>query len=105
MFNFCSRIVRGAVVQNKAANVYEYAVNMKMAMALCRDYFRAPEKDGEKLLLEIAKYTEPVRPNRAGARNLRPKSFPGFTYRVAVRKGDNAIRNFLMKWLEIRIRI
>ena len=83
IFNFCSRIVRGAVIQNKATNVYEYAVNMKMAMALCRDYFRAPEGDGEKLLLEIAKYTEPVRPNRADVRNLRPKSFPGFTYRVA----------------------
>ena len=83
MFNFCSRIVRGAVIQKKAANVHEYVVNMKMAITLCRDYFRVPEGDGERLLLEIAKYTEPVRPNRADARNLRPKSFPGFTYRVA----------------------
>ena len=38
--------------------------------------------DAEKLLLDIAKYTEPVRPGRQDERNIKSKSFVGFVYRV-----------------------
>lgn len=36
MTNFCSRIVNQIVISKKATNIYEYQVNMKMAIYLCR---------------------------------------------------------------------
>ncbi len=43
---------------------------------------RNPSTDGNKLLHEIATYTEPVRLGRSDERKIQPKSFGGFTYRV-----------------------
>ncbi|MEG1926565.1 MAG: IS4 family transposase [Ruthenibacterium sp.] len=83
MYNFCNRISREAVIEQKRERVYEYRVNLTMAIYLCKEYFRTQNADGEKLLCDIAKYTEPVRPGRQDARNLKTKSFVGFTYRVA----------------------
>lgn len=83
MSNFCSRIVKKAVVRQDKRNKYQYAVNMKMAINLCRQFFRARLADGEKLLEEIARYVVPIRPGRSNTRNLQPKGFAGFLYRVA----------------------
>lgn len=83
MYNFCNRISREAVIHQKHGNIYEYRVNLTAAIYLCKEYFRTPNADGEKLLRDIAKYTEPVRPGRQDERNLKIKSFIGFTYRVA----------------------
>lgn len=82
-FNFASRISREVVVRQPKGSVYAYRVNFKMAVALCREYFRNPNADGEKLMEQIAKHTVPIRPGRADKRNLRVKGFVGFTYRVA----------------------
>lgn len=83
MSNFCSRIVKKVVVRQDKRNKYQYAVNMKMAINLCRQFFRAKSADGEKFLEEIARYVVPVRPGRSNTRNLQPKGFAGFLYRVA----------------------
>ena len=53
-----------------------------MAIFLCKEFFRDPNGDAEKLVQEIAMYTEPVRPGRADQRNIKVKGFIGFTYRV-----------------------
>lgn len=82
MSNFCSRIVNMVVIQQKKEKIHEYKVNFKMAVYLCRKFFRAENADAEKLLRDMAKYTEPVRPNRQDARNIKSKSFVGFVYRV-----------------------
>lgn len=83
MSNFCSRITNEVMLGKKPKNAYEYQINRTMAMDLCRKYFRTPGADSGKLLKEIARYTEPVRPGRRDERNIRAKSFAGFIYRVS----------------------
>lgn len=82
MSNFCSRIADRVIIQQKDQNIHEYKVNFKMAVYLCKKFFRTDDADAEKLLLDIAKYTEPVRPGRQDERNIKSKSFVGFVYRV-----------------------
>ena len=82
MSNFCSRIAGRVAIQQKDKNIHEYKVNFKMAVYLCRKFFRAENADAEKLLRDMARYTEPVRPNRQDTRNIKSKSFVGFVYRV-----------------------
>ncbi|MBU5627371.1 IS4 family transposase [Oscillibacter sp. MSJ-2] len=81
--SLCSRIISQAVVKQHTGAAYLYNVNQKMAAYLCKKFFRTPGADGEQLLRDIARYTEPVRPGRQDERKLRPKSFVGFLYRVA----------------------
>ena len=83
MSNFCSRIVNEVVVQKNDANIHEYKVNMTMAIHICRQFFRTKDADTKKLLQDIARYTEPVRPGRRDERNIKAKTFVGFIYRVS----------------------
>ncbi len=83
MSNFCSRIVNEVVVRKNDANIHEYRVNMTMAIHICRQFFRTKDADAKKLLQDIARYTEPVRPGRRDERNIKAKTFVGFIYRVS----------------------
>lgn len=83
MSNFCSRIVNEVVVRKNDANIHEYKVNMTMAIHICRRFFRTKDADAKKLLQDIARYTEPVRPGRRDERNIKAKTFVGFIYRVS----------------------
>lgn len=83
MSNFCSRIVNEVVVRKNDANIHEYKVNMTMAIHICRQFFRTKDADAKKLLQDIARYTEPVRPGRWDERNIKAKTFVGFIYRVS----------------------
>ncbi len=83
MYNFCSRIANSVVIEQKDTNIHEYKVNFTMAIYLCREFYRNPNADGSKLMRDIARYTEPIRLGRADERNLKAKSFAGFTYRVS----------------------
>ena len=83
MANVCSRIVNEVVIQQRREAAHLYKVNQKMAVYLCREFLRTPGANGAKLMRDIAKYVEPVRPGRQDQRNLRAKSFEGFVYRVA----------------------
>ncbi|OUO25803.1 hypothetical protein B5F88_19320 [Flavonifractor sp. An306] len=83
MFNFTSRIVREVVIQQPKDGIYAYRVNFKMAVVLCRKYFRTPKGSSDELMRQIARHTIPIRPGRRDNRNLRIKGFVGFTYRVA----------------------
>jgi hypothetical protein len=82
MANFCGRISQLAVIDKQTDRKLTYAVNRKMATILCKKYFADDTADDEVLLEKIARYTEAVRPNRQNVRNLRVKSFSGFTYRI-----------------------
>lgn len=57
-------------------------MNLKMAIELCKQFYRDDSADGEQLLRDIAAYLEPIRPNRSDKRNIHAKSFAGFVYRV-----------------------
>jgi len=70
MNNFCSRIVNAVTVEQKAENAYEYKVNLKMAIELCKQFYRDDNANGEQLMHDIAAYLEPIRPNRSNTRNL-----------------------------------
>ncbi len=83
MANFCNRIIEAVELPKRRKATYAYQVNATMAVKLCRDIFRAPEAEGQKLMRQIARYSEPVRPGRQDERNLNAKSFIGFCYRVA----------------------
>lgn len=82
MFNFCQRICREIEIPQKPGNKYEYKIDMTMAIYLCKKFFREPEFTGEKLIQDIKRYVQPVRPGRADERNLKVKSFSGFPYRI-----------------------
>lgn len=83
VYNFCSRAVNAIVLKKRAENIHLYKINFKMAVYLCRKYLKDPEMGGVELMAQLEKYVEPVRPGRMDKRNLRPKGFTGFIYRVA----------------------
>ena len=83
MSNFCSRIASTIIMKQKKENLYEYKVNMKMAIYLCKKFYRTNDADAKQLIKDIAKYTEPIRQGRSDERNIKAKSFVGFVYRVS----------------------
>ena len=83
MSNFTNRIIQNVVIENAQNNIYEYAVNRKMATYLCKNFFRDPWANGKELMERIAKYTEPVRPDRQDERKIKPQSFKEFVYRIS----------------------
>ena len=82
MYNFCARICREIEIPQKLENKYQYKIDMTMAIYLCKKFFRDPDFSGEKLVRDIKRYVQPVRPSRADERNLKAKAFPGFPYRI-----------------------
>lgn len=83
MYNFCNRIATAVVIEQNYNNKYEYKVNFTMALYLCKEFFRTDNADAEKLIKDIARYTEPVRLGRTDERNIKAKGFTGFTYRIS----------------------
>lgn len=83
VYNFCTRIVGAVVVAKKQPTIYAYQVNFKMAVYLCKNFYRRIASIGSDLMIEISQYTEAIRPGRQDQRKLRHKSFSGFVYRVA----------------------
>lgn len=83
MSNFCSRIAGQVVIEQSKKNIHAYKVNWNMAIYLCKKFYREDVGDGIQLMKDIAKYTEAVRPDRNDERNIKAKSFVGFTYRVS----------------------
>lgn len=83
MSKFSSRIANQVVIENEKSDIHTYKVNMKMAIYLCKKFYRANKENGKRLMRDIAKYTEPVHPNRKDERNIKAKSFVGFTYRIS----------------------
>ena len=83
MYNFFSRIAGNASVCKRKKAVYAYKVDFTMAIHLCRMFYREGSSDYKTLIYDISKYTEPIRPGRSDQRNVKPKRFIGFTYRVA----------------------
>ncbi len=82
IFNLTSRVVQTVVARQPKDGIWAYQVNFKMAVWLCRKFFREQNISGGALQKQLARYTVPIRPGRADQRNLRAKGFIGFIYRV-----------------------
>lgn len=82
-FNFASRICGAVPIEQRGENIYQYQVNFKYAVGLCRKYLKGADITSGELLEKIARQTVPIRPGRADKRKLTSKGFVGFTYRVA----------------------
>ena len=83
IYNFCECITSNVVIQNSTQKIHFYQVNYSMAFFLCRNYYKKRKQPEEKLIIDIGKYIEPVRPGRRDKRKLRQKTFTGFVYRIA----------------------
>lgn len=83
MSNFASRMVNEIVLKQGDHHALTYKVNQKIAVYLCREYFRKAHADGGQLMKDIARYTEAVRAGRSDTRNIKAQSFRGFIYRVS----------------------
>lgn len=83
MYNYFSRIAGSVPIDNRKGAIYEYKVNFTMAVHICRKFYREGILNFKKLIFDISKYTEPIRPGRSDKRNIKCKGFIGFTYRVA----------------------
>ena len=83
MYNYCSRMAANASVHQSKGAIYAYQLNFTMAIHLCKLYYKWRRRNFKDLLIEIGKYAEPIRLRRSDKRNVRPKRFVGFTYRIA----------------------
>lgn len=80
-YNFCSRITNSVAVEPKAECRWGYQVNFTMAIHICLHYLKSNADIDVRAHIE--RYLEPVRPGRSDERNIKPKSFIQFNYRVA----------------------
>lgn len=83
LYNLCEQIIGTVIVNNTNKKIHVYQVNYAMAFYLCQMFFKKKLTDGSKLLDDIGKYVEPIRPGRRDKRRMKKKSFHGFIYRVA----------------------
>lgn len=83
MSNFASRMVNEIILKQDKDNALTYKVNQKMAIYLCREYFRKDYANGEQLMKDISRYAEAVRPERSDTRHIKAQFFRGFIYRVS----------------------
>lgn len=82
MFNFCQRIFREIEIVQKPGAKHFRAIDKTMGTYLAKRFFREPGFTGEKLIGDIQRYTQPVRPGRADERNMKVKPATPFSYRI-----------------------
>lgn len=81
MYNFCSRIANTVIVEQNENRELKYKINFTAAIHICFAWLKRQLKlDLRKL---IAQHIEPIHPGRIDERNIKPKSFTYFLYRVA----------------------
>ena len=81
-YNYCEYITGEVVVTTSSKSIHIYQVNYSMAFFLCRNYYKKRQTNGEKLIEDIGRYIEPIRPGRKDQRKLQTKAFIGFLYRI-----------------------
>lgn len=83
-YNFTSLICKSVAVKQSDKAKSTIKISFKDATDLCRDFYRNPNADGEKLLADIAKCTYYDKPGRKSERGtIKPKTFVAFTYRTS----------------------
>lgn len=72
-YNFTSLICRSVAVKQSDKAESTIKISFKDATDLCRDFYRTPNADGEKLMADIAKYTYYDKPGRKSERGTRSR--------------------------------
>lgn len=80
-YNFCSRVTNSVAVEPKDDCRWGYQVNFTMAVHICICFLKS--NTDIDIREQIEQYLEPIRPGRSDERNIKPKSFIQFNYRVA----------------------
>jgi len=81
MYNFCEMIISQVIIRQKSTK-HAYQANFTLAMKVCKSFFRHRGLSPPDVTCLIQKYILPIRENRTFMRNVAPKSFVYFTYRV-----------------------
>lgn len=82
MYNFCSIITSHVVIQKKQRR-HCYQVNFSKAISICKNYFKSCNIHPPNVEALIQKYILPIRNGRSSPRNVRPRTFVSFNYRIA----------------------
>lgn len=81
--NLCSRITNTILINKMKNTIHDYKINQKMAIHICRKFYRSTTMSDKTVIHDISKYVEAIRPGRCDERNIKAKSFVGFIYRVS----------------------
>jgi hypothetical protein len=82
MYNFCSIITSHVVIQKKQRR-HCYQVNFSKAISICKNYLKSYDVHPPNVEALIQKSILPIRNSRSSPRNVRPRTFVSFNYRIA----------------------
>ncbi len=82
LHNFCESIVQNAILINRATK-HNYKINFNRAVQICRKYLRFFNTILINVETLIKRHLSIIRDNRSFKRNLKPKKFISFIYRVS----------------------
>lgn len=82
LHNFCESIVQNAILINRATK-HNYKINFTRAVQICRKYLRFFNTILINVEALIKRHLSIIRDNRSFKRNLKPKKFTSFIYRVS----------------------
>jgi len=82
LHNFCESIVQNTILFSRAST-HNYKINFTRAVQICRKYLRFFNTIFFNVEALISKYLSIVRKNRSYSRNIKPRTFTSFVYRVS----------------------
>jgi len=82
LHNFCESIVQNAILINQPTK-HNYKINFTRAVQVCRKYLRFFNTILINVEALIKRHLSIVRDNRSFKRNLKPKKFTSFVYRIS----------------------
>jgi hypothetical protein len=82
LHNFCESIVQNAILINQSTK-HNYKINFTRAVQICRTYLRFFNTILINIEALIKRHLSIIRDNRSFKRNLKPKKFTSFIYRVS----------------------
>ncbi len=82
LHNFCESIVQNAILINRDTK-HNYKINFTRAVQICRKYLRFFNTILINVEALIKRHLSIIRDNRSFKRNLKPKKFISFIYRVS----------------------
>jgi len=82
LHNFCESIVQNAILINRSTK-HNYKINFTRAVQICRKYLRFFNTILINVEALLKRHLSIIRDNRSFKRNLKPKKFTSFVYRVS----------------------
>lgn len=82
LHNFCESIIQNTIIR-KRNSTHNYKINFTRACQVCRKFIRFFNTTLFNVEALISKFLTIIRPNRSYSRNMKPKKFTSFVYRVS----------------------